>query len=249
VKPVDLALHHAALGRDVFPIAVRVVEGKRRKVPQVRWTTEASSDPDRVRAMWRSRGSAMTGWRLPPGLVVADVDDWDAFEATGLELPEAPRQETPSGGTHLLYRYQGAARQTVKQVDGLDTRIGGRGIVVLYGVDSFVGDPPDAPDWLLMPRDPSQERDFAELGTRQEIVEWLGSLARAGQLTEGEASALLAAAYQGGRIVDRDPSDPWPRSFPGLAAQAADWSRRDAPDPRLGGLVMSPLSGRSPDRN
>ena len=227
---VDIALAQAALGREVLPFRlVKGAGGKLLKKPLTRWqgANGATTDADIIRGWWKLWPTAMPGWRLPKGLLIADIDDQAAFDATGLELPHAPSQRTPSGGTHFLYSHDGA-RQTVKEVNGLDTRVGGSGWCGLYQVDSFAGDPPPAPAWLTMPRS-SEPRDFAELGTRSEIASWLGSLARAGQLTKSECLALLETAYADGRIVDLDPGDPWPRAFNDLAAAAADWSRHDAP--------------------
>lgn len=211
------ALAHAELGRRIIPFRLtRTSATKWRKVPLVKWQQAATTDRATIDAWWTKWPDATPGWVLDDGYIVADVDDWDAFEATGLELPETARQETVSGGSHLLYRYDGTARQSVKDVDGLDTRVGGSGWVALYADDAFEGDVAEAPEWLLTPHDdraaaePRAPGDDRPIGTRQEIVTLAGRLRSVGASREAIAQELLVRLADG-RIESYDAADPWTR--------------------------------------
>jgi hypothetical protein len=233
VSGLELALHHAALGREILPFRLGEpsASGKRTKIPLTKWQDKATTDEATIAKWWARYPNAMPGWRLPKGTIVADLDDAAAFAATGLELPDGPSQATPSGGRHVLYTYDGDARQTVKEVDGLDSRVGGRGWVGLYSAESFAGEPTAAPAWLLMPRAAAPSAGEAvQMTTRAEITSWLGNLARAGRLTQADCAVLLERAYDDGRIYDSDAARPWPPAFPKLATDAAAWSAKDAVD-------------------
>ncbi|HVA86109.1 MAG TPA: bifunctional DNA primase/polymerase [Candidatus Saccharimonadales bacterium] len=123
-----IALAHASLGREVFPL--------KGKVPLVKWTTEATSNPVKVRRLWRTHPDAdAVGWRLPEGVVVVDIDDPETFDFT-LELPATPMQTT-TRGYHLLYRIPPG--RTVRQgpIPGGDLKVGGKGYVRIYSLDAF----------------------------------------------------------------------------------------------------------------
>lgn len=143
MRPVDRALVVASKGWRVFPC-----NGKAALVP---WKRNASSDPRAVRQMWRRHPRANVGIALPEGTIVVDVDDLAAFKATGLVLPDAPGQGTPSGGFHRLFSTNGhSASQTVKATPGIDTRVGGKGYIVAWDPDGLpnTGALPLAPDWV-----------------------------------------------------------------------------------------------------
>ena len=140
---VDRALAVAAKGWRVFPC-----DGKEALVP---WKRLASSNPRAIRQLWRPCPDANVGIALPEGTVVVDIDDLAAFTSTGLVLPDAPGQATPSGGFHRLFSMNGrGVAQTVKATPGMDTRVGGLGYIVAWDVDALpsVGEYPDAPAWL-----------------------------------------------------------------------------------------------------
>lgn len=188
-----IALAHARLGRAVFPFSlIRKTTGKVDKRPLVPWQTTddhasaATTDEATIRAWWRRWPKAWPGWVLPDGAIVADLDDRDAFAGTGLELPDAPTQTTPRGGEHRLYLGEG--RQTVKQIPGLDTRVGGKGWVGLYSADAFAGSPPPAPSWLLSGRQNGADVSFESASIAIEAI-------REGRLIirQGERDSTLAS--------------------------------------------------------
>jgi hypothetical protein len=226
---LDIALAHAGRGRRVFPFRLEKRGGKLTKTPLVKWKERATADESRIRAWAAKFPRAHWGWVLDEGLIVADVDDAEAFAATRYELPEAPSQTTPSGGEHRLYRYDGTARQTVAEIPGLDTRVGGKGWVGLYSADAFDGDPVSAPVWLLMER-PADEDDWKPptpeepISTRNEILEFVG---RCAGIDEAILLGQLMAMHADGRIVDGDSMRPWTKDD--FAPIAREFSRKPQP--------------------
>lgn len=165
---LPIALAQARMGRTIIPFKVtRKVSGAIDKTPLVPWQTtnghvsEATTDEAIIKGWWRRWPSAWPGWVLPEGLIVADLDDPERFNETGLVLPDAPSQDTIRGGgrKHLLYAGT-SSRQAVKKVPGLDTRVGGKGWVGLYAEDAFTGDPPPAPAWLTDERANGSEPSY-----------------------------------------------------------------------------------------
>jgi AAA domain/Bifunctional DNA primase/polymerase, N-terminal len=231
--PLDLALAHAAQGREVFPFRLRRVEGKYTKTPLVKWSTVATSDEDQIRKWAQTWPRAAWGWRLPVGTVVADVDDAQAFAATGLDLAPTAGQTTVSGGSHWLYSGLDA-RQTVKVIDGLDTRVGGKGWVGLYSIDAFSGEVAPAPDWLLdLGTKTDQESDGSPITTRHGICEVMGAWRRVG-LGEKQILAELRERFEDGRIASSDSARPWlDADFITLAAEAAKWTPAEELPPVL----------------
>ena len=161
---LDIALAHAALGRRVFPFLLLPRAGRGfDKKPLVKWKGVATTDEAPIRGWWHRWPKALPGWVLPEGLGVVDVDDPAAFEAAGLALPETAHQSTPSGGSHWLYATEGRpVRQTVKEVPGADTRVGGKGWVGLYALDSFDGEVVAVPRWLSEERARAPDAPWAD---------------------------------------------------------------------------------------
>jgi hypothetical protein len=223
-----IALSAAARGFAVFPFRLGAPDagGHRSKAPlTAHWKEDATTDEASIRAMWEAHPDAWPGWSLPEGYVVADIDDREAFGATGLELPDAPCQATPSGGEHRLYKAIGA-RQVVKKTPGLDTRVGGKGFVGLYAIDAFAGEVPDAPAWLLHRGPPATVAPLdgkpEQLGTRDDILDWGGSLRG---VFEADVLAMLLGKRERGEIVALDPDRPWDdKSLRVLAGQIAKWA-------------------------
>lgn len=219
---LEIALAHASLGRRVFPFRLFRPPGSSRleKKPYVKWQDRATTDADQIRTWGATWPRASWGWVLDPGLVVVDIDDAEAFAATGLSLPETASQATPSGGSHHLYA--GDARQTVKEIAGIDTRVGGKGWVGLYAADSFTGEPVAAPDWLLAPKasvGPTQPTDESPITSRSDILEMVGRWRWAG-LSGEEILSGLRSRYASGLITESDETRPWLDSdFAAIAAE------------------------------
>jgi hypothetical protein len=223
-----IGLAHARRGREVFPFRLARKGSRLTKTPLLKWKDLATSDEATIRGWWERWPDAMPGWRLPEGRLVADVDDEMAFAETGLDLPETARQATPSGGRHMLYKHGGGARQTTKQVAGMDTRVGGLGWVGLYSKDSFEGEVLWAPDWLLMPGRPEADYDQGPpepLGTRGELIALAGGM-RALGLSREDIYLVLARWANDGRITDLDPTRPWTAAdLKAIAREAGKWAQ------------------------
>ena len=226
----------AARGWPVFPVRLVTRGGKTEKRPLLRaWQTRATTSPGELD--W-SRADAV-GVALPVGVVALDVDDVAAFAAAGLDLPvDGPGQRTPSGGYHRLFRTDGReVRQTVKELPGADTRVGGKGFLVAWEQWEFSpGDLPPAAEIMYAARagrdDRQGERGGAEpLGTRAELLSLAGAL-RASGLEEEDIYGVLARMRNDGRIVDLDPAWPWTaQDLKKIAQEAGRWAPGHAPPP------------------
>jgi hypothetical protein len=122
---VAAALAYAAAGYPVFPC------GADKKPRIAKWPTDASSDPDQIRAWWQTWPDAMiglvTGSRS--GLYVVDIDvggekdGMAAYRELGLPLAEVGVR-TPSGGGHAYFRWPGGGwgNSAGRIAPGVDTR-------------------------------------------------------------------------------------------------------------------------------
>jgi hypothetical protein len=232
--PLDIALAAAGRGFGVFPFKLAKRRGSTRweKTPFVKWTEVATTDEAQIRKWAASWPRAQFGWRLPPGTVVVDLDDAEAFDRTERDLAPTARQTTVSGGSHWLYSDpECLARQTTNHDEGFDTRVGGKGWVGLYAIDSFAGDVAPAPEWLLdlghqVQGGPAGED--APVTTRHGITVLMGAWRRVG-MGEKQILAELRERFEDGRIASSDSSRPWTDAdFLTLAAEAAKW--KPAPD-------------------
>lgn len=136
---------------------------------------EATSNPRRAGLWWRVRPDALIGVAMPRNTVALDVDEVEKFAAAGLDLPDGPGQQTLRGGYHRFFKTDGRrVRQTVKEVPGADTRVGGRGYVIAWQPEAFpaVADLPPAPEWLY-DRDAPTESDEEAPRRRRTHVEAL----------------------------------------------------------------------------
>lgn len=248
-RPLKDALALAGLGWPVFPVALRPRGEKVEKRPLLRaWQRNASTDERAVRAMDWSEASAV-GVALPPGLVAVDVDDPALFEAAGLELPETNGQRTQSGGYHRIYATDGRpVRQTVKEVPGADTRVGGKGYLVAWERWSFTPDHPNgAPEWLYAgrpaEREPEDGAPEEPMETRGQLIGFAGSL-RASGMTAAEVYAILEHRLDTGGIASRDPGWPWTREdLRVIAREAGKWAAgrpMEPPTIRRAGGVRGP---------
>lgn len=234
---LDAALSMAAKGFRVFP-----AHDKR---PLVNWSTEASAVPDVVAGWWKRWPDAQIGLPMPPRTVAVDIDDVDAAReanASGLiEFVMTPGQATPRG-FHYFYRTDGRDVPQFTKAYGVDTRVGGRGYVIVYEPDNVppVDEWAPAPEWLYAfrpPAGPEAPRDTSTMGTRGDILSWLGSFpARGLALSAAEYLSLLRTALSEGRIVSLDPRRPWAdEDLATLASEAAKWEVNiPLPSPAMG---------------
>jgi hypothetical protein len=134
------ALAYASIGMAVFPTGTN-------KKPVIRGGhgfEDATADEPVIRAWWERYPYADPAWALPAGVVVVDLDaksgrngrrDFEVLEGKPPDAVETPIATTPSGGLHLFYD---AGGRTLRQFagaipghPGIDTRVGGKGFVVL----------------------------------------------------------------------------------------------------------------------
>lgn len=124
---------YAALGWSVFPCA-----GKQPLTPD--GFKGASALPGGVEAMWQAHPQANVGWALPTGWFALDVDPRHGGDVSLLELqreheplPWTLRAKTGGGGEHWIYRVPAGVeiRQMAGFRPGLDTRLGGRGYLLV----------------------------------------------------------------------------------------------------------------------
>lgn len=137
----------------------------------------ATSDPREIARMWTQWPDANVGWPVRAGWFALDVDPRHGGDKSLRELerkhgplPLTLRAITGSGGEHWVFKIPAGAevRQLAGFVDGLDTRVGGRGyLLVAPSIHPETGkryrwlatvDPVEPPAWLLdMVRAPKLE--------------------------------------------------------------------------------------------
>lgn len=188
-KPIDAAKLYAKNGWQVFPCV-----GKH---PATKTGFKAaSSDLDRVVDWWAEHHSANIGWSLPPEWFALDVDPRHGGDKSLAELYAQHRDQIPftleartgSGGKHMIFRVPLGIeiRQGANFRPGLDTRLGGRGYLLIapsvhpdtkaaYEWTALV-EPQDPPAWLVelvrVPKAPPREvyvptTSTAEMDKRQ----------------------------------------------------------------------------------
>lgn len=100
----------------------------------------ACADVEQVTSWWKQYPEARIGWAIPEGWFALDVDKKSggletraALEKQHGPLPFTLRQITGSGGEHWIFRVpEGlSVRQGAGLAAGLDTRLGGRGYLVV----------------------------------------------------------------------------------------------------------------------
>jgi len=115
VKMVHHALKYAELGWKVFPVAPG---GKKPLIPKSQGGTgfkDATDDPEQIREWWDKYPDANIGLATgkESGVLVLDFDlykDPDtliSFQESFGALPETYVQESPRGGRHYFFRYNG----------------------------------------------------------------------------------------------------------------------------------------------
>ncbi|MGK7650872.1 bifunctional DNA primase/polymerase [Roseovarius sp. B08] len=205
-RPVDAALDLAAKGFPVFPCG----QDKR---PLVKWTKEATTDPQRVESMWRQHPYAMIGLPTGPksGLYVIDLDvDKNTGEAVGEAslsalgmadlMAEGLSVCTPSGGRHIYFRHpgEGFGNSAKRLGNGIDTR-GDGGYVIApgsqFGTDSYRAVTGNL-DKATLPALPQSVRDLLETPKKASEVLHLdvgNQSAWADAALSGELGKLMAA--------------------------------------------------------
>jgi hypothetical protein len=101
----------------------------------------ASADPDQIADWWRQFPEANIGWSLPKGWFALDVDPRHGGDESLAAIYAQNRDAVPftleartgSGGRHLIFRVPDGIeiRQGANFRPGLDTRLGGRGYLLI----------------------------------------------------------------------------------------------------------------------
>jgi hypothetical protein len=169
--PLKAATIYAQLGWLLFPI------GPDCRRPWIKGGCHsATNDPDMLARIFRGSCNVALACGEASGVFALDVDvkGVNGFDALALledehgQLPDCPRQDTPSGGAHLLFRQPARPiRNRVIKPLGLDVRTNGGSIALApsrkegggaYRWRVSPGDlaPPEAPEWLLDIIDPPE---------------------------------------------------------------------------------------------
>lgn len=140
----------------IFP-AHLTKEGQ--KVPLITgWHEKASNDPVQIREWQNTFRERIHFWGIPTGaingIVALDIDvkkvnGWDSLKNLGFNPPPTLQQNTPSGGSHLLFKAPEGVHvsNSVNSKLGLDTR-GDKGWIAYYGFTNEMQLAP-APDWVF----------------------------------------------------------------------------------------------------
>ena len=120
---LDAALHYAAQGWHVFPCKPN------KKVPCTpNGYHDATDDPQKINAFWKSNPKANIGIALAnSGLVAIDVDshqpdcEWNIF-SKGKDIPETLEQKSARGGHHYIFKAPGNAHFVGQLCRGVDIK-------------------------------------------------------------------------------------------------------------------------------
>jgi hypothetical protein len=134
--PLAWAQAYAAYGLGILPV-------KADKTPLTpHGLRDATRDPVIIDAWWRRWNHAEAGWRMPPSVVVADIDvkhgkngyrDFERLDGRDARDVMTPATSTPSGGMQIFYAAAKPHRNRVAiEGTGIDVRAEG-GYVVLPG--------------------------------------------------------------------------------------------------------------------
>lgn len=165
-----IALSLARAGWPVFPVSIyEDAEGKRSKVPAVKWKDEATTDVDTIEGWWTGEhaGRWIGVYAEKAGIVVLDVDPGGdvSLDHAGIEIRHTFNYPTHrKGGRHYVYAAPEGIELTIAsglvvdgvKLDGVDVRAGA-GLMVYYGPE--LKKRPElapAPDWMLVARGESQ---------------------------------------------------------------------------------------------
>lgn len=108
-SPLSAALSYA------FDLRIAVFPASPDKRPLVHWSSEATTDPGKIRFWWSQWPEACVALAMGNGWHALDLDrkkdgdGWSSYLAAGgPRRPSWPVQRTPSGGLHLLWRTEPA---------------------------------------------------------------------------------------------------------------------------------------------
>lgn len=176
--------------------------------------------------------SDLIGISVPDNTVVLDIDNIDRFKQSGFEVVQSVYSPTRrDGGIHIYYRTDGRTPPQVTDGDahGYDTRVGGLGYVIAWYPEDWKATTEwsRAPGWMYETRSREHKApkpDGAPLGSRLDILSFLGRLAMTGGLGESDYYAVLQHRLATGTIVSLDPARPWTDvDMRTLAREAAKW--------------------------
>jgi hypothetical protein len=176
---------------------------------------DATTDEAQIREWWTRWPTANVGWPLAEGWTALDVDirhgGVESLRQLAKEhgpLPPTLRQTTGTGGEHWIYRANG--RQLAGARPGLDTRVGGRGYLLIapsvhpdtlkaYRWHTTI-DPTEPPPWLAAlwaPPPPEPERKPYRPPPRESAA-W-SKRERYARVVLRKLAEEVAGAGQGGR--------------------------------------------------
>lgn len=224
-----------------------------RKVPIVKWKTEATSDPAQIEA-WTKEYKHIKFWGVPTGpengYLVVDVD----VKGGGLEtiknyyIPQTLSQKTMSGGTHYIFKYPNDGNRYGNKVgfdNGLDIR-GEGGYIIHYGFDNCPI--AEAPQWLKDIALENKEKHEVNVDNIVQVDEAIiiqkleEACENVRQAPEGESNDVLnVQAYNIGQLVGTG-SLTYERAFEELFRAAKD---RGKPDYEAKATIDSGLGGGS----
>jgi hypothetical protein len=140
-KPIDWALAYANAGLKVFPC-----NAAREPLCGKGGFHKGATEHAAIRQWWTLYPHAEIGWAIDEGLVVIDLDekngrhglrDYKSLAGISADETVTPQASTPTGGRHLIFTCNGEpARQFAGRIPnhpGIDTRVGGKGYVILPG--------------------------------------------------------------------------------------------------------------------
>lgn len=166
----EIAVSLARAGWPVFPVSIyEAADGKRSKVPAVKWKDEATTDVELVKTWWAGehRGRWIGVYAEKAGIAVLDIDPGghDEIREHGHEIPDTFRYPTQrKGAEHCVYAAPegieltivgglfdlGVDKHGVKIQSKVDVRAGS-GLMVYYGPKLKKAPKlAPAPDWMLV---------------------------------------------------------------------------------------------------
>lgn len=207
-SPLDHACDCATRGLAVFPCNLD-------KTPCTpNGHKAASTDLDRIKAMWAQFGGSLVGVRTgeASNLAVFDIDkqhngqEW--WQENRHRLPATRTHRTRSGGLHLWFKHQPGLRcSTARIAPGIDVKAeGGAAIYWPAAGLEVLSDAPlaDWPEWLMPPPKPAVAPSYAA-GPRpaEHIAARMAGLVRTiASATPGQRnSSLFWAAARAAEIV------------------------------------------------